>query len=88
MLDRKIKDIDAGIEILEDRVKLWKSFFFTFLSIGWASVWLSVCLLPYHLANLGIGTGISLLIFATWGMNNWNYLNVIILLKKDKVKEK
>ena len=82
MLDRKTKDIDASIEILEDRIKLWKKFFFILFCLGWAVVWLSALLLPFAYDDIGFGIGIALLIFATWGFNNWNYLNTLLMIKK------
>lgn len=82
MLDRKTKDIDAGVEILEDRRKLFQIVFFAFFIIGWAVVVVSAALVPYKYDEIGLGIGISLLIFATWWFNNWNYLNTLILIKK------
>jgi len=84
MLDRKTKDIDASIELLEDRKKLSKIVFFCFFIVGWSTVVISITLLPYKYDELGIGLGIFLLIFATWFFNNWNYHNTLIVLKTTK----
>ena len=81
MLDRKTKDIEASLELLEDRKKQSKIYFFTLFIIGWSVVIISGAIIPYKYDEIGFGIGISLLIFATWFFNNWNYLNLIIIIK-------
>ena len=82
MLDRETKDVDASIELLEDRIKIWKIFFWIMFTIGWAIIWFSAMILPYAYDDIGFGVGIALLIFATWAFNNWNYLNTLLMIKK------
>jgi len=86
MLDRKTKDIDASLELLEDRKKQSKLFFYIFFIIGWSVVIISGAIIPYKYDEIGLGLGISLLIFATWFFNNWNYLNSIIIIKNLKLR--
>ena len=89
MLDRKTKDIDASIEILEDRRKQFKLMWRIFFIIGWIAVVASACLFPYNYDEIGIGMGIAVLIFATWFYIDMNYFNTLILMRKlDKRDEK
>ena len=82
MLDRKIKDIDAGVEILEDRKKRSKIFLYIFFMIGWTVAWIGILLLPYKYDEIGIGAGIVLLIIGVCFWNDMNYYNTLIMMKK------
>jgi len=86
MLDRKTKDIDASLELLEDRKKQSKLYFYIFFIIGWNIVIISGAIIPYKYDEIGLGLGISLLIFAICFFNNWNYLNSIIIIKNLKLR--
>ena len=88
MLDRKIKDVEASIEILEDRKKHSKTVFFIFFIIGWILTIASMAFLPYSLDDIGIGGGICILIFATWFFMDMNYYNTLIMIKKLDKQEK
>jgi len=88
MLDRKIKDVDASIEILENRKKYAKTVFFIFFIIGWILTIVSMTFLPYSLGDIGIGGGICFLIFATWFCMDMNYYNTLIMIKKLDKQEK
>ena len=79
MLDRKTKDRDASVELLEDRARNGKIWFFLFFLSGWMIASIGVFLTPTKYDELVIGLGICLLIFATWGL-------ILIVLKKDKEK--
>jgi len=82
MLDRKTKDIDASIEILEDRKKKSKIIWYILSIIGWTIAWIGFLLLPYKYDEIGIGAGIVLLIVSTWFFINMNYYNTLIMMKK------
>jgi len=84
MLDRKTNDIDARVELLEDRAKQSKTWFYIFFITGWV-VAASGCLLVFSIYM--VGTGICLLIFGTWMFNNWNHCIVMIMLKKMEEKK-
>ena len=89
MLDRKIKDTDADVELLEDRKKRSKIIWWIFSMIGWTVAWISILLLPYKYDEIGIGAGIVLLIVSTWFLMDMNYYNTLIMMKKlDKRDEK
>lgn len=88
MLDRKIKDIDASVELLEDRKKTCKIYWLIFFIIGWSVTWGSVILVPYKYDEIGFGVGIALLIFATWMyIATYQYNMLIFLNRKDGDKK-
>jgi len=82
MLDRKTKDVDASIEILEDRKKKSKIIWYIFSIIGWTVAWIGFLLLPYKYDEIGIGAGIVFLIVSTWFFIDMNYYNTLIMIKK------
>ena len=82
MLDRKIKDSDASVELLEDRLLMWKIMFVIFFIVGWASVVIGVVIIPYKYDEIIIGVGIAFLIFATWFFNGMNYYITLIKIEK------
>ena len=86
MLDRKIKDRDASIELLEDRAKTLKLFFLVFFIIGWSVTWIGVLFVPYKYDEIAIGAGIAVLIFATWFYISLCYYTLLIAINKDKEK--
>ena len=88
MLDRKIKDIDASVELLEDRKKRSKIIWWILSIIGWTVAWISISLLPYKYDEIGIGAGIVLLIVSTWFLIDINYYNTLIMIKKLDKQEK
>ena len=88
MLDRKQKDIDAGIEILDDRKHLSKIMWRILFIIGWSFVVVSVALLPYKYDEIGLGIGIAFLIFSTWFLMDINYYNTLIMIRKLDKSEK
>lgn len=87
MLDRKTKNIDASVEILEDRKKTCKIYFFIFFIIGWAAVWFSAIFAPYKYDEIGMCVGIASLIFATWMLIILNHYNILIFLKREENKK-
>ena len=87
MLDRKTKDSEASVEILEDRGKLAKMIFALFFIIGWSIVAISALLIPYKYSISGIGIGIAFLFFATWFYIELNYYATLIMIKKMNKKE-
>ena len=82
MLDRKIKDVDAGIEILMDRKKLSKIIWCILFIIGWSAVVVGALLFPYKYDEIMMGIGIAFLIFATWFFIDMNYYNTLIMMRK------
>ena len=82
MLDRKTKDVDASIEILEDRKKKSKIIWYILSIIGWTIAWIGFLLLPYKYDEIGIGAGIVFLIVSTWFYIDMNYYNTLIMMKK------
>jgi len=82
MLDRKTKDIEANIELMEDRKQQRKIIWYALSIVGWTTAWIGILLLPYKYAELGIGAGIVLLIVATWFLMDVNYYNTLIMIKK------
>ena len=82
MLDRKTKDVDASVELMQDRKKLSWLVFCLFFIIGWAVVVVSAVLAPYKYDEIGIGIGIAFLIFATWFFIDTTYYNTLIMIKK------
>lgn len=89
MLDRKTKDEDASIELLEDRRKFSKIIFFCFFVFGWMTAVLGITLIPlnWRIGEVIAILGFAFLIFATWFFNNWNYYSTIIIIKKPLQKE-
>ena len=81
MLDRKTKDREASIELLEDRCKNSKIWFLLFFIFGWIIAVSGICLVPYKYDELVIGAGICLLIFATWFLILMLYYVILIVLK-------
>lgn len=84
MLDRKTKDVDASIELLEGRQKRSKYAFFIFFIVGWSVTWLSALLMPLKYDEVGIGIGIALLVFATWFFINWWCYDILMKIEKNK----
>jgi len=83
MLDRKIKDIDADLELLKDRLKLNKMFFFILFITGWIIAGSGIfIILPINYNVIAIGFGICLLIFATWHLIIMSYLIILIKIEK------
>jgi len=82
MLDRKTKDIDASIELLDNRKNIFKLMWRIFFIIGWTVVVVSAFLLPYKYDEIGLGLGIAVLIFSTWFYIDMNYFNTLIMMKK------
>jgi len=87
MLDRKIKDVDASIELLMDRKKLSRILCYIFIIIGWTTAWVSICFLPYMYDEIGIGAGIVLLIIGTLCWNDTSYYNILIKINNICKKE-
>ena len=89
MLDRKIKDVDASVELLDDRGKRSKIIWCIFFIIGWSAV-SGALLIPYKYDEIVIGTGIAFLIFATWFFIDMTYYTTLIMMRKlnDKKDEK
>ena len=86
MLDRKTKDSEASIELLEDRCKNSKMWFLIFFISGWIIASCGIFWCPYKYDEIVIGLGICLLIFATWCLIIMLYYDILIVLKKDKEK--
>jgi len=86
MLDRKIKDWDAGLELLLDRKKTTKIYFFFFFITGWSITVGSAAFLNTIWDDVGFGLGIALLILATWYLMIW--LNYAVLIKLEMMKDK
>lgn len=93
MLDRKTKDSDASVELLKDKQKQTKHYFFVFYVIG-VFMALSGFVIPYRLAIATIGAGLALLIVATWmfiGYSQYGFYLFLInknIVKAVKEKEK
>ena len=68
MLDIKIDDADASVELLEHRKRQSKIFFMVFYIIGFATVYLCglVSIVSWELALMIAFLGVSLMIIATW----------------------
>ena len=82
MLDRKVKDIDASIELLEDRAKNSKLSWLVFFITGWIVAGSGLFLVPVKWNATVIGFGICLLIFATWFLLLACYSNILIKIEK------
>jgi len=87
MLDRKTKDIDASVELLEDRKKGSRIIFIIFFIIGWSAIVASAFIVPYKYDDIGFGMGIAFLIFATWFVMDMKYYNTMIMIKRLDKKE-
>jgi len=90
MLDRKTKDWDASIELLEDKKKQAKYVWLLFYFIGLVSVMASSMLHAWFTVEIFvIGTGLALLILATWFLMIYNQYDLYLFLnhKKTKVKK-
>ena len=86
MLDKNIKDYDASIELLKDRRKQIKYCFLVFYIIG-AVMSLGGFVIPYHFSIGVIGTGLAMLIIATWFFIGFlQYGFYIFLINKNMVK--
>ena len=85
MLDRKTKDTDASIELLEDRKKLSWLVFRIFFAIGCMFV-LAATIAPYK-CEIIFGIGIFVLIFDTWFFCDVNYYNTLIMIKRLNAKD-
>ena len=91
MLDRKIDDADASVELLEDRKKMSKKFFLVFYIMGFAAVYLfglvSIFSLPVALM-IGF-VGVALMIIATWFLIMFaQYTSYLFFIKKGLIKAK
>lgn len=82
MLDKKTKDVDASIELLEDRKQLFEIVFFIFFIFGWISVCIGSFLVPSKYDEIVMSIGIALLIFATWWWITFLYYTILICCKK------
>lgn len=93
MLERNIKDRDASIELLEDRMKFVKHSSLLFFALGWSFVFFSsMIILPsgwneYRIC--GIGIGLAFCIFASYFLIGVaSYKNFIYLKHNFEDKEK
>lgn len=82
MLDRKIKDWDANLELLMDRKTNSKYWFFGYFITGWTIVLFSSVFLNNIWDDIGLSIGICVLIFATWFFINWSYYDILIKIEK------
>ncbi len=92
MLDRKTDDFDASVELLEDKQRQAKCYFFAFYIVG-ACMTIGSNLIPYlHFEIAVMGTGLTLLFVATWiFMGYFQYGFYLFLIHKgvvEAVKEK
>ena len=87
MLDRKTNDSDASVELLEDKQRQAKCYFFVFYIIG-ASMAIGGYLIPYlHFEIAVIGIGLTFLFVATWIFIWWvQYGFYLFLINKGVVK--
>jgi len=82
MLDRKIKDYDASMELLKDRKKTLMIYFYIFLVIGWSLTLGSAMFLGSIWDDVGMGIGIAVLIYATWWYIGILYYVILIKIEK------
>jgi hypothetical protein len=80
ILDSKIKDVDADVPLLRDRMNKTKIPFFMFFVVGWILSAGSI-LLPFDWDGLALGFGICFLIFATWFLLFLLYYGILIKIE-------
>lgn len=85
MLDRKIKDYDASIELLEDREKQAEVWFMLFYVLGAVLVLSPILLTSIYFSIVLIGAGIAFLIIATLILIAYLQLEFYLFLIHKKV---
>lgn len=88
-LDRKTKDIDASIELLEDRKKKGKIWFFVFFSVGWfTTLFGAIISLSPKINGIVAYIGIGVMILAAYFLILTLYVDNLIYLKRHFEREK
>jgi protein-S-isoprenylcysteine O-methyltransferase Ste14 len=89
MLDRKMKDYEASVELLEDRKKEADTVFLLFYIIGAIGLLLPAVTLyvSFYLSVMFACLGVLLLIVATWVMIiSGRYSTYIFMIKKGLIQ--
>lgn len=91
MLDRKIKDVDADIELLLDRMKTNKFYFLLFYLMGWILLLVGIgfSAVNYIFSGVaGIGVGLGLLVIASYFLIIHTSLDSFLFFRRYILKEK
>ena len=89
MLDRKTKDWEASVELLEDKQKEAKVWWLLFYCIGFFLTWGSIFFIMWPtIQMLIIGVGLAFLILATWFLMIYKQYDFYLFLIHKKLEVK
>ena len=87
MLDRKIKDIDASVELLKDRKQQQKLLFLLFYTAGILSLGIGLCFIPTIYDDMFFAAGIGGLILGVYFLIIYLFTSILIFFRVNIMKE-
>jgi len=88
MLDRNTKDLDASVELLQDRKRFSLYVFILLLTVGWFLCVFSIPFVPSGWDELSMGLGVALLVIGVYFFTMILYFNILIKIQQVNDKEK
>ena len=87
MLDRKIKDIDASVELLKDRKQQQKLLFLFFYMAGLISLTIGLCFMPTIYDDMFFAAGIGGLILGAYFLVIYLHISTLIFIRVNIMTE-